>query len=124
MNKGYTVFIGKGLAQAGKQEQEMTYLTDANGNFVVAENHNGKLRAMVPAGVFAKGSVIRLRQYNTKLGEYQETEYTVTGVGREFTDKSWVMDEEDARSWGGQGETMLVRGLGQVQYAYLAPLAE
>lgn len=99
----------------------MAYLIDSNRKFVAAERtKTGKLRCKVPANRYEVGATITLRSYDTSAQQYIDTDYRVTGLGAEWTDRGYVIDSEDARSFGGAGQAMRVAGQGRVQYAYIA----
>jgi len=104
-------------------EKKMNVLKQTNGNFVKAELKNGKLRAKVTAGLCAVGDTISLKRYDTQTHEYIVESFRVTGLGATWTDRGYIIDEEDSRSFGGQGERTVVQGQGQVHYAYLEIVA-
>lgn len=98
----------------------MTHLTYNDGCYITAEKtKDGKLRCKVPANKYSKGAVITLRRFDPSTDSRVDTRYKITGVGAIWKDRGFIIDEEDSRSFGGNGAKIHVKGDGEVQYAYI-----
>lgn len=90
------------------------------GNYSRPETANGKIRIKVLADTVEVGDTITAMVFlGTAKGGNVPQRYRVTGLGRQWEERGYLIDEEDARSFGGRGEQISVGSPGYVQYAYV-----
>lgn len=90
------------------------------GNYSRPQAYRAGVRIKVLADTVRAGDVITAMTWDQARGNVA-TAYRVTGVGAAWIERGYVIDEEDARSFGGLGERIVVGSPGRVQYAYAVP---
>lgn len=88
------------------------------GNYSRPEStRNGKIRVRVIEGSVQAGDTVTVMEF--RGGGNVPTQYHVTGLGAGWLERGYTIDEEDARSFGGRGESIRVGSPGRLQYAYV-----
>jgi hypothetical protein len=81
---------------------------------------NGKIRVRVIEGSVQAGDTMTVMEFRgSAQGGNVPTQYRVTGLGAGWLERGYTIDEEDARSFGGRGESIRVGSPGRLQYAYV-----
>ena len=90
------------------------------GTYSRPEAHKGQHRIRVIAGSVTEGETITAMVYDPTIYDNVPQQFRVTGLGAKWQEPGYIIDEEDARSFGGQGESIIVGSPGELQYAYCA----
>lgn len=89
------------------------------GSYSRPEPHKGGYRIRVLEGTVEIGQTVTAMEFRGSAhGGNTAAEFRVTGLGAAWTERGYVIDEEDARSFGGGGK-IRVGSPGRLQYAYV-----